>query len=1501
MTLYFETPVLFKEANVISTNQVWHPNAPLLAIASYSQDRGGFVGIFDELGEPLKEVTFPVHAVSQVTSLVWHPERNMLVIGWENGEIRAWNGVDKEFVNVAGPHKAPVILLEFSQKGGRLVSCDSTGSLVGWKVDSKNQMMTVFHHELKESITHLTFRLTVRNHGDYDIEGLAKAAVNGDEQALDIFSSWRPKTTARKFKVQDSADNNCFFVGTQQGSVYYINDGGVCREVLNTDAVPLNYILHHPINNTLIIMMEGLTIGHFAIDSQGQLSELMKVKLSGRGQALRGVSNQGLVWATNTCLAVLTGDLTVRVWDIESNDNYILPTELRHFEKVDSKPQLNEHFSCISFCKVNQTLCAGTNIGRIYFWRKKQARAESVDPNDCVWELHNLCNISGTIKQLVWGSVNFRLPLLSVNCVTKVYIMKEQNLCTCFSESIWATQRTASQILLETLETSSVVNTDMQVTDMSINRSYIAVTNGRFISVYDIVDKDHEKITYEVSYNAQKKNEKKALGISLINNFSCDNEGIILFGKSIVILTPAGVLIKAHTGSNIFSIPSTPAEGEPIGIDVTSNYLTVFTMEGYLKIYDLSETEPKVITPIRSLYDMCTDFGEIIQAKANSNGSKVALTLAAANLVPDGKLYVWDVEQDNLNLSYDFRKFNCSKSNTYEDFRDICDELIDDDADETTALYNKICTNRIPLSLHWDNEDARLLICNAKKLKSSGGRKPYLSLYGKEHNENKTAVKRSLEDEDQVVITMFISTDHGIRIQDIKAIDAESKLIGLATPFMVVLSKHNIERVVMNDFNGLEKCNKATKEAILDFSYNLSLGNMDAAFKAIKLIQSAGVWQSLARMCVKTRRLDVASVCLGHMGDAKAARALRLAVADASLPIEAKIAVLAIQLNMLDEAEKLYMQCERYDLLNKFYQSRNRMDEALTVAESNDRIHLKNTEHMYAQMLEQNGNLREAVYRYERANTHVQEIPRMLVEQPDQLEVYMSTTTEPELLKWWGQYIESQGDLNGALRTYAKAGDIYNQVRTLCFMEEEGRATELTRANTDKAAFYHMARHYETLNNIKQSVEFFKKANAYSNAVRLCKENNMGEELWSIALVAGRQEKLECARYFEEVGDAEKAIMCYHRAGMFHKALDLAFKFEQFDVLQQVAVSLDWNSDPALIKKCADFFVANEQYDKAVDLLAVGKHYIDAINICLSHNVQLTEDLVEKLTPEKEAVDETTKNKILESLAESLMIQGHYQLATKKFTQAGDRVRAMKALLKSGDTDKIIFFAGVSRQREIYIMAANYLQSLDWQNKPEVLRNIITFYSKGKAQDLLANFYVACAQIEIDEFQNYEKAYGALTEASRCLTKIPNASVQHEKASEVVKKRMVAIKRFIDIRRLFERGDIDNAITQSRQFLVAGGPDLEESVRRGDVYALMIHHYVKNQEFLEAKQVLTELRQVLSSSGNVPITYYVNKELIEALAAGLGTTVGILIPSSSKLRSSVSQDQGEGEIEEEVN
>merc|ERR1719399_2292919 len=135
---------------------------------------------------------------------------------------------------------------------------------------------------------------------------------------------------------------------------------------------------------------------------------------------------------------------------------------------------------------------------------------------------------------------------------------------------------------------------------------------------------------------------------------------------------------------------------------------------------------------------------------------------------------------------------------------------------------------------------------------------------------------------------------------------------------------------------------------------------------------------------------------------------------------------------------------------------------------------------------------------------------------------------------------------------------------------------------------------------------------------------------------------------------------------------------------------------------------------------------------------------------------------LLNKLARLCKKQGSFQLACKKFTQAGDKLKAMKSLLKSGDTEKIIFFAGTARQPEIYVLAGNYLQSLDWHSEPEIMKNIIQFYSKAKAHDKLASFYDACAQVEIDEYRDYDKAGGALREALKYIVKAAGAGAESD-------------------------------------------------------------------------------------------------------------------------------------------
>ena len=96
----------------------------------------------------------------------------------------------------------------------------------------------------------------------------------------------------------------------------------------------------------------------------------------------------------------------------------------------------------------------------------------------------------------------------------------------------------------------------------------------------------------------------------------------------------------------------------------------------------------------------------------------------------------------------------------------------------------------------------------------------------------------------------------------------------------------------------------------------------------------------------------------------------------------------------------------------------------------------------------------------------------------------------------------------------------------------------------------------------------------------------------------------------------------------------------------------------------------------------------------------------------------------------------------------------MQCLLKTGDTKNIIYYATVGRNRDMYILAANYLQSMDWHNDAGIISSIVGFYTKAKAYEQLAGFYDACAQVEIDNYKDYDKALGALNEASRCLEKV---------------------------------------------------------------------------------------------------------------------------------------------------
>lgn len=235
----------------------------------------------------------------------------------------------------------------------------------------------MFSHDLRDPLLHITFRRTVENSTNTELMNLAKLAVAGDQVALDQLTSWRPKTAARNLSHAGIKDNHCFYIGSQSGILFYINQSGTCTEILRTES-PITNILFHPKREAIVTMMEDMTISHYLVENSGNLTELDRVKLSSRISGYDG----NISWAGNA-LAIITGDLTVRILDIDTSENYLLPME--HASITSKKIQQSEIFTAISYCSQNQKLCGSTNQGTIYIWKRTVFESE--------WQLTDISKV----------------------------------------------------------------------------------------------------------------------------------------------------------------------------------------------------------------------------------------------------------------------------------------------------------------------------------------------------------------------------------------------------------------------------------------------------------------------------------------------------------------------------------------------------------------------------------------------------------------------------------------------------------------------------------------------------------------------------------------------------------------------------------------------------------------------------------------------------------------------------------------------------------------------------------------------------------------------------------------------------------------------------------------------------------------------------------------------------------------------------------------------------
>eukprot|EP00040_Diaphanoeca_grandis_P025866 m.144006 g.144006 ORF g.144006 m.144006 type:complete len:1357 (-) comp30348_c0_seq2:45-4115(-) len=920
-------------------------------------------------------------------------------------------------------------------------------------------------------------------------------------------------------------------------------------------------------------------------------------------------------------------------------------------------------------------------------------------------------------------------------------------------------------------------------------------------------------------------------------NFRCETMVAAMLGDDRVYCGEGSRIVGySFAGDVTQQLKLAEHEGNVTSININNKTLVVGTSAGFIKVWDLSRREAKQLAPAKCVAD---DVDEVVDVRVNSDGTRASF-LAVVHGLPDTNVWVWNVDTDSIN-SFDFASHGC-----------------------------------VPTSHFWDGDEPKLFVVEAIPTDSS----PDIS---------------------KEVASCFSSADDGIFVQHLYKLErTDSSLMGINVPniFYAKVSEGSggFGRITdmrpMPDFAGLDRSDSGTKTSMMSFSYNLTIGNMDEAFKAVRTIQNDTVWENMARMCVTSRRMDVAAFCLGKMGHVFGARALRESSSLAEP--EAKLACLAIQLGMKDDAEVLYKECKRWDLLNKLYQASGRWEDAVKVAQDHDRAHLRNTYFAYAKYLESCKKFETAADYYERSQTQMYEVPRMLGDDPEQLEKYIVNSQNTDMLRWWAQYLESSSDMQNALRFYDAAGDTFARVRLQCFINHVQDAREFVESTQDKAAAYHLARHYESTDvDAESAIKYYSMSGCYSNAIRLAREIGLTNEVFALALQSSKRDMIEAARYYEgKTGYADKAVTLYHRGGHVAKALELCFEHNLFQSLAEISADLNADADPELLKRAADFFIQNGQFEKAAGLLIAAQKFDEALDLCEQHEINITDDMAENMTVAK-GDDNTYRNKILERVGDMCVEQGSFSIASKKYTQAGDRLKAMRALLKCGDTAKIMFFASKSKTKEIYIMAANFLQTLDWRRDQEIMDNIKLFYTKGKALDRLSVFYDACAQVEIDDFQNYEKAMTALEDALVYVSKAKMKDFdEQEQRISSLQNRISIVKRYVNLK-LLAKADSNKMLNEAQMLLQ--NPDTESTVRIGDIYGFLFTYFVNEQQYHDAFEIKEAM---INRIQNVNLAYYIDENMISKVNEMVGSAKE---STSTKQKKKATKKDDEDDIEEDLN
>jgi hypothetical protein len=102
------------------------------------------------------------------------------------------------------------------------------------------------------------------------------------------------------------------------------------------------------------------------------------------------------------------------------------------------------------------------------------------------------------------------------------------------------------------------------------------------------------------------------------------------------------------------SVSFPESEGKVLGFHIMGNFLVIWTLNSYLRVFSITSKECKQISIVRKFEDSKGSLGHIKSCQINSDGTKVGIIANKPNSSQNASnsFYIYDLEVDNF-ISYD--------------------------------------------------------------------------------------------------------------------------------------------------------------------------------------------------------------------------------------------------------------------------------------------------------------------------------------------------------------------------------------------------------------------------------------------------------------------------------------------------------------------------------------------------------------------------------------------------------------------------------------------------------------------------------------------------------------------------------------------------------------------------------------------------------------------------------------------------------------------------------